>query len=183
MAKGAIPIAKNNKAAVNSSDTNPGFLEDKIKSSDGSVSITVGSCNCELDLSVVGVSGVIEEWVKYTVDFSNAGLQTGTNDATFSIATGLPEGTTILSTKKKQSASWSGGSITGVDLQVGYNTDFDTAFRISSSTIPPRGITESPTYASLSQGTIDVRFTFTGSVDTDLTQGSVDIWIKTAILD
>ena len=181
MAKGAIPLGKNDLVKVNSSDK-AGFLVDKLKSSDGSVDITVSSCGCDLDLAVVGVGGIPENWTKYTIDFDDAGLQTGTNSAVFSIATGVATGTAIISTKKKQSTLFSGGSISAVDFQIGYNLDWDTASDINYSPIAPRGQTESPFYDSVCIGVIDVKFAFTGGVDTDLTQGSVDFWIKTIVL-
>ena len=69
-----------------------------------------------------------------------------------------------------------------MDFQIGYNGDYDTASDIRLSVFPYRGQVESPLYGSLTLGNIDVRFVFTGGVDTDLTQGSVDFWIKTAVL-
>jgi len=180
MAGGAIPLGKNDQVRVNSSDASAGHLKDKLISSDGSVGITVTSCGCELDLSVNG--GFSEEWTKYTIDFDDVGLQTGTNDAVFSIETGLPTGTTIVSTRKKQSTMFIGGAISDVNFQIGHNFDWDNAADLNFSAVPQRGQSESPFYESVAIGVIDVRFAFTGGVDTDLTQGSVDFWIKTAIL-
>lgn len=182
MAVGPTVGTQNDKIRSGEDDPSAGYLVDKLTSSDGSVTITETSCGCEVDLSVVGVGGYVEEWNKYSIDFDDAGLQTGTNDVQFSIATGLPIGTTIVSTRKKQSSSWGGASITLIDLEVGYNTSYDNAMSLTSSTIPPRGTSDSPILDSLCIGVIDVRFTFTGGVDTDLTTGGVDIWIKTIVL-
>lgn len=182
---GALPTSKNDQVRVNANDSGAGYLADKIKSSDSSVTISVGGCNCELDLSV-DLSSVIsiEQWRKYAFNFDDAEFATGTNSVVIEIESSEPTGSTILSTRKKQSLSWTGNApLIGTFIEIGYNGTYDTAFRLSSSNIPPRGISESPLYESVSTGTMEVRFTFDGGVDTDLLQGGVDIWIKTAILE
>ena len=82
MAQGAIPTTKNNKVAVNSSDSNPSYLENKITSSDGSVSIVAGSCNCELDLTVNGSGGFVEKWIKVVLSYEDFNVANTTIDIT-----------------------------------------------------------------------------------------------------
>jgi len=182
MGRGAIPATRNDRVRINRNDNAPSFLENKLESSDGSVGIEVSSCGCTLDLSVAGISGFAEEWRKYTIDFDHADLATGTATPTITIESSEPTGTIIVATRKKQTVSFSGASISQVDMSIGYSGDYDTPHDIFGVVIPPAGQSESPLYPSSCTGDIDVLFNITGGVDTDLGQGSVDIWIKTVVL-
>jgi hypothetical protein len=127
-------------------------------------------------------SEFVEGWRKYTIDFDNAAFVTGTNSVVISVETSEPTNTVIVSTFKKHTVPFEGGGLTEVLVSVGYHSYFDTPYSVTQSVIPPKGFSESPSYEGVSTGDIDVTFAFTDGVDTDLTAGSVDIWIKTVTL-
>lgn len=128
------------------------------------------------------VKSSIDGWKGYTIDWDDPAFSSGTNNVVITIESSEPANTIIVTTFKKQSLNFDGGSLSEVNMSIGYNGVYDSPADIRLSASPPRGVSESPTIESVSLGTIDVNFDFVGGVDTDLTQGSVDFWIKTVAL-
>ena len=94
MALGAIQLGKNDQVKVNSSDPAAGFLEDKLESSDNSVTIETDSCNCKIDLRAApgGYSqNVLYASLDYT-DFNQASSNIVINPTSLS---SQPAGTCI----------------------------------------------------------------------------------------
>ncbi len=161
----ATPVAGQITVFADSTDSN----KPKYKTSDG----------------IIHEFGV-GEWKKYTIDFDDAGFSTGTANPVIEIESSLSAGSVILFIKKKHSASFIGGSISVANISVGYNSEFDDVLDVFQAPADTVGILRSPDYSTIgdqaSPSTIDLKLDLTGGIDTDLTQGSVDIWIKTIIL-
>lgn len=186
MAKAAIPSSKNDRVKVNASDTDSNFLDQKIVSSDGSVTITTSGCNCSLDLSVTP-GGFAETWTKITVDYTDF----NTASATITIdPTGFqdfPAGTTLLFLKTKHSIAFGGGSSSNVRISVGYGSLTSNLKAVFAAPGNEDGLQYSPSFtgAIMNQASTDnmnVTLWITGDTGDNLTSGSCDIWVKTATL-
>jgi hypothetical protein len=187
MAQGAVPQGQNDKVRVNSSDSSAGFLEDKVVSSDGSVTITTSSCNCSIDLSATP-GGVTETWIKTTVTFADFNSASATVDFTPTEFTGLPAGFNVLFFKFKHSTSFTGGSAsaTTIGLKFGLiSLPSHDVFQATANTIGyfddgGTSTTRIPDQAATSD--LEVRLSVTGDTCDNLTAGSCDIWVKIATL-
>jgi hypothetical protein len=190
MAKGALPTTKNNKVAVNSSDSNPDFLINKLTSLDGSVDISVGSCNCEIDLTVVGSGGFSEQNIKTTVvygDFSTASTTNRISPVEFN---GLPAGSSLVFYKIKHSESFTGGSVSastlGINMRGGAPNDLtdnlDVFQSVGEFNLLDKGNdfgnTNLKTLSHDNTSDLYLTLSTTGDDIDQLTGGSADVWIK-----
>ena len=185
MAAGAIPTTKNDKVRVNSSDTAPDYLDQKIVSSDNSVNITTSSCDCSLDLSAPG--GFTNVWTKATVDYTdfNQALGTITIEPTEFLA--FPAGSVVTFVKIKHTAAWTGGTVSNAVINAGYGALTTGSIIVFNAPADTYGFQGSPTFSStiMSQTTTTngtVQLTLTGDTGDNLTSGSCDIWFHTTTL-
>ena len=187
MAQGAIPTTKNDKVRVNSSDSAPGYLSDKVVSSDGSVTITDSACDCSIDLSVTP-GGFTETWIKTTVDYTDFNTAATTVTITPTDYADLPAGFNLMFYKIKHSASFTGGSVATATLQVRFGTLGLQTHDVFQATGDKVGMFDDggagndiiPDQSVTSD--VDIRLTVSGDNADNLTSGSADIWIKIATL-
>ncbi len=190
MAEGAIPVARNNKVAVNSSDSNPNYLSNKLTSSDGSVDISVGSCNCEVDLTVTGAGGFVDQTIKTTVTFADF----SDNSTAFRFSptefNDLPAGLFLVYYKIKHSESFTGGLVTattlGVSIRGSAPSDLPDDLDVFQS--PGEfnlialgnnaGTANTKTSSHDNTSNLYLVLKTTGDNIDQLTSGSADVWIK-----
>jgi len=186
MGQGAIPSQKNDRVRVNSSDTSPDYLESKIVSSDGSVTITTSNCDCSIDLSATP-GGITETWTKITVDYTDFNQALGTITIEPTDFQAFPAGTVVTFIKTKHSVAFVGGTTSNSRLSVGYGSLTSTLKSVFTAPAAENGLQYSPSFtgAIMDQATTDnvnVTLWLTGDTGDNLTAGSCDIWIKTATL-
>jgi len=188
MATAAIPSSKNDRVRVNASDKDPNYLDQKLTSDDGSVTITTGSCNCALDLSVVGAGGYAETWIKTTVDFSDYNSASATVSFTPTELTGLPAGFIPLFFKFKHSTSFTGGTVSAAEMRLLMGTTVLNGLDVFQAVAATTGyydICDNPWEKIPSQSAtsdLKIRLTVTGDTCDNLTAGVMDAWIKIATL-
>lgn len=117
---------------------------------------------------------------KYTVDYTDIQTAATTNTATL---LSLPAKTLIEFVIIKHSTAFAGGSISALTVDVGDATDADeliAAFDVVQAVAEGASqITSAPYIGAFASATnIVATFTATGDNLDQLTQGSVDIWIK-----
>ena len=181
MAEGAIPLGRNDKVRVNNSDNTPGYIEDKVVSTDGSVEISTGCCDTELDLSVNG--GFFGRWVKATINFSNFNTASTTVYFTPSELTGLPAGSSPFFYKGKHSVSFTGGGVTSCVVRLnhsGYNVGASTDVFVTPGDQVGTTSTTTGSAHIMSHGTVDdiqIELKTTGANASSLTQGIAEVWV------
>lgn len=183
MASGAIPSTKNDQVRASPSDNSAGFLEDKIISSDGSVDITTDSCGCAVDLSVIGVGGFSETWIKAAMTFADFNTASASVDFTPTEFTDIAAGSIYLAYKIKHSVSFTGGSVASANIRVD-PLDSQDVFIAPSPTVGRYGNAPDGVNIQSHSATFDLPVTLvvTGDTCDNLTAGEVEIWIKIATL-
>jgi len=188
MAQGALPTTKNDKVRTNSSDQVAGFLEDKLESTDGSVTFAANAAGDKMDVVAIGGGGFVSKWTKYTVAFDHASLDVASGTIDVEIDSALTAGSIITWVKKKTTVAFAGTGITNAKLTIKYGSSSETTdnYDLDSAVTTTNGFSAAPQWTQIgdqgSADTIKARFTFTGANGEDLTAGSVDIWIKTEVL-
>ena len=187
MAQGAIPLGKNDRVKVHASDPSPDYLENKLTSSDSSVTIETDSCNCEIDLKATP-GGYTETWIKATIDYTDFNSAAAAVDYSPPEFTDLAAGFIPVAWKIKHSTAWTGGASTNNKLAIKWGiltnnnisvfaAPTDTYGQIGN---PATTNTVIPNHASVSS--LGIRLTCTGDTCDNLTAGEADVWVKIAIL-
>lgn len=189
---------QNDKIRSGEDDPSAGYLIDKLESSDGSVTFTESGCGCTVDLSVVGVSGFEERWIKVSIgyaDFDSFGIPAGDNKYAVYYTPpefeDLPAGWIPLNWKVKNNVGFTGGAISVADIKLsvsGQDLDGMDLFDTGTSQSGFFSSLENPSfsYSIPSQTTssdMGLELTTTGGSGEDLTAGTADIWVKIAILN
>jgi len=182
---------QNDKIRSGEDDPSAGYLIDKLESSDGSVTFTESSCGCTVDLSVVGVSGFEERWIKVSIDYTNfdgPGISVSYTPPEFE---DLPAGWIPLSWKVKNNIGFTGGAISVADIKLSVSGQDHDGMDLFNSGSPFTGFFSSLENASYSyripnqttSSDMDLELTTTGGNGEDLTAGTADVWVKIAILN
>jgi len=186
MAQGAVQTTKNDKVKVNANDT-ADFLDQKIVSSDGSITITTSSCNCSLDLSATP-GGITEQWIKATISYTDFNSAAATVDFTPTEFTNLDAGFMLVAWKIKHSTAWTGGTSSNTKLALGWGNLINSNLSVFSAPTNTYGQIGSPIPSGTvipnhaSDSSVKLRLTTTGDTCDNLTAGVADVWIKIAIL-
>jgi hypothetical protein len=181
---------QNDKIRSGEDDPSAGYLIDKLESSDGSVTFTESSCGCTVDLSVIGVSGFTEQWIKVSVDYTNFPGASTSSVYTPTEFTDLPAGFIVLNWKIKNNVGFTGGSISASDIRLDVGGQVYTGMDLFATGTPFTGFfgsmdNSSHSYRIPSQtSTSDISLDFltTGGNCDDLTAGTADVWVKIATL-
>ena len=130
-------------------------------------------------------SGVIEGWIKYTKNYDDFQPQ-GSSQSTIVIDT-KDAGTTLLIWKLKHSVSFTGGPITDTDISVRAGVLGFTSVDVFRAVGSAAGATQVGGNSSTisnhnSNWDFKLLLAVTNGVIDDLTQGSVEVWVKTVKL-
>ena len=179
-----IAQTQDQRAKVNPNDPSAGFLEDKLESSDGSITVAANKCNDKVDLIANGSGGFVESTIKLTVLFSDFTAAASIEYIIPPEFANLPAGTTLVFAKIKHSIAFVGGSVSAIGITIEQTgstlTHGATVFAAPSDN---RSISYANNYqgdANLSHtGTDDLYIQLQTSGDNvnNLTQGSCDIWV------
>jgi hypothetical protein len=139
----------------------------------------VATLDANTTLTAAQIPSVVPQWVKTTLTFSSFSFAGSTNDVQAYL---LPAGGVIHAVKIKQSASFTGGTISAYTVSVGISgnfTKYASAFDVFQS---PSNTTFqlSNSFGSENHGvttSIRAQAISTGDTLNNATTGSVDIWL------
>jgi hypothetical protein len=135
------------------------------------------------------LAGAVSGWTKYTVAYSNAAFLTAATAVSVTLAA-LPAHVVVEGIRIKHSVAWAGTAVSSTTVSLGdgtTHTGYANAFDILQSVANTTQYWDGGAYSMTDAAhNLVARFTantnFGNGAATVLTAGSVDIWVKTAVM-
>jgi trimeric autotransporter adhesin len=135
------------------------------------------------------LAGAVSGWAKYTVTYSNAAFLTAATAVSVTLAA-LPAHVVVEGIRMKHSVAWAGTAVSSATVSLGdgtTHTGYANAFDILQSVANTTQYWDGGAYSMTDAAhNLVARFTantnFGNGAATVLTAGSVDIWVKTAVM-